>query len=169
VSVLVLKGVAGRHLRIGWRPGIALRSLSRLCRLVPAACKLRRTSPGVAGWASTAMGPGRQSMRQLRPRPSGARAQLGVAYHAVTSARQSTPWAGRPIGRQNHHVVADRAMTRSFAACCMGARRARSQAASPSQRERYDGSSVGGSQVGGVGVLRSALLELGDDRLSEAA
>jgi len=49
-------------------------------------------------------------------------------------------------------------------------RRARPASGEPKfHRERYDGSSVGGSQVGTVGVLRSALLELGDDRLSEAA
>jgi hypothetical protein len=41
--------------------------------------------------------------------------------------------------------------------------------ARPPRGERYDRSSADGNRVGPVGVLRSALVELGDDRLSEAA
>ena len=43
------------------------------------------------------------------------------------------------------------------------------EAARPTCGERSDGSSVGSSQVGAFGVLRSALLELDDDRICKAA
>ena len=46
----------------------------------------------------------REISEQLRARDPA----RGVEF---ASARQSTPWAGRPVGRQEPHVVADRAIT----------------------------------------------------------